>query len=42
MAGSGVITVASTSDAAAGSIKIGNEFFTYTGKSSTTFTGVTG
>ena len=42
MAGSGVITVGATSDfTSAGSIKIGNEFFTYTGKTSTTFTGVT-
>ena len=40
--GSGVLTVASTADFdSAGAIKIGSEFFTYTGKTGTTFTGVT-
>ena len=41
MAGSGVIKADTTNFAASGSIKIGNEFFTYTGKTGTTFTGVT-
>jgi flagellin len=42
MSGSGVITVGSTTGFdSAGAIKIGNEFFTYTGTTSTTFTGVT-
>ena len=42
MSGSGVITVGSTTGFdTAGAIKIGNEFFTYTGTTGTTFTGVT-
>ena len=41
MAGSGVIKADTTNFTASGSIKIGNEFFTYTGKTGTTFTGVT-
>ena len=42
MSGSGTITVADTSSfASAGAIQIGDELFTYTGKTGTTFTGVT-
>jgi len=42
MTGSGVLTVADTSQfASTGSLIIGTEIFTYTGKSATTFTGVT-
>ena len=41
MAGSGVIKADTTGFASSGSIKIGNEFFTYTGTTATTFTGVT-
>jgi hypothetical protein len=42
MTGAGVLTVADTSQfASAGSLIIGTEIFTYTGKSDTTFTGVT-
>ena len=40
--GSGVLPVASTANFdSSGAIKIGSEFFTYTGKTGTTFTGVT-
>jgi len=41
MAGSGVIKADTTNLAASGAVKIGNEFFTYTGKTGTTLTGVT-
>ena len=42
MSGSGTITVADTSQfSSSGSVLIGAETFTYTGKTSTTFTGVT-
>lgn len=42
MSSSGTITVADTSAfASAGAIQIGDELFTYTGKTGTTFTGVT-
>jgi hypothetical protein len=42
MTGSGTLTVADTSQfASTGSVIIGTEIFTYTGKTSTTFTGVT-
>jgi flagellin len=42
LSGAGTITVASTADfTSSGTIKIGSEFFTYTGTTATTFTGVT-